>query len=427
MPALVSGLERLAEAYINLAMVNTTKFHNKKTGGITFAEAVPTGKPTLDRCLRDRGLGLAAGSRGRGSSKSSGGGRVMPRVVARPPAVRPDADYRGTPTIVGFQNSFSITDREDPAARKRRLRVFTYTIVPLSPDSGVLEWVEDTMPFGSYLTDRGSGRAGARRRCFPKDWLHAKCRTHLKNAVDTRKGYKEVEDSFHPAFRFFFLENVPEPFAWNNSRLTFTRSAAVSSIVGYILGIGDRHAHNILVHQLTAEGVHIDFGVTFEQGKALSTPETVPLRLTRDVVDGMGVTGTEGAFRRTCDAAMRVLRSDAPSVLTILEVLLHDPLYRWMLSPLAARQRQQEEEKVGGGGAAAEEAAAAMVAVAGEDAGVGGDAAQRALARIKHKLQGYVDPNGDAMNVEGQVKLLINQARDPENLCKLYPGWAPWL
>ena len=148
----------------------------------------------------------------------------------------------------------------------------------------------------------------------------------------------------------------------------------------------------------------------------------------------MGVTGTEGAFRRACDAAMRVLRSDAPSVLTILEVLLHDPLYRWMLSPLAARQRQQEEEKAGdsGGGRGAAAAAAASEAAAedamgAEDAGVGGDAAQRALARIKHKLQGYVDPNGDAMSVEGQVKLLINQARDPENLCKLYPGWAPWL
>ena len=215
----------------------------------------------------------------------------------------------------------------------------------------------------------------------------------------------------------------------------------MSSIVGYVLGIGDRHAHNILVHQRTAEVVHIDFGVTFEQGKALSTPETVPFRLTRDVVDGMGVTGTEGAFRRACDAAMRVLRSDAPSVLTILEVLLHDPLYRWMLSPLAARQRQQEEEKAGGDGggggggggrggasaAAAAAAAAAADAVVVEDAGVGEDAAQRALARIKHKLQGYVDPNGDAMSVEGQVKLLINQARDPENLCKLYPGWAPWL
>ena len=75
-----------------------------------------------------------------------------------------------------------------------------------------------------------------------------------------------------PTFTFFY----PCPDLMND------RSAAVSSIVGYVLGIGDRHANNILVHQRTAEVVHIDFGVTFEQGKALSTPETVPFRLTRD-------------------------------------------------------------------------------------------------------------------------------------------------
>lgn len=39
-------------------------------------------------------------------------------------------------------------------------------------------------------------------------------------------------------------------------------------------------------------------GVAFEQGKVLPTPETVPFRLTRDIVDGMGITGVEGVFRR---------------------------------------------------------------------------------------------------------------------------------
>jgi ataxia telangiectasia mutated family protein len=52
-------------------------------------------------------------------------------------------------------------------------------------------------------------------------------------------------------------------------------------MVGYILGIGDRHSHNILVDVLSAEVVHIDFGIVFEQGKVLPTPETVPFRLTR--------------------------------------------------------------------------------------------------------------------------------------------------
>lgn len=47
----------------------------------------------------------------------------------------------------------------------------------------------------------------------------------------------------------------------------YTRSCAVNSIVGHILGIGDRHCNNILVHQKTGEIVHIDFGIVFEQGK----------------------------------------------------------------------------------------------------------------------------------------------------------------
>ena len=58
-------------------------------------------------------------------------------------------------------------------------------------------------------------------------------------------------------------------------------------MVGNILGIGDRHSNNILIHEHTGEVVHIDFGFVFEQGKFQATPETVPFRLTRNIVDGM--------------------------------------------------------------------------------------------------------------------------------------------
>jgi len=68
--------------------------------------------------------------------------------------------------------------------------------------------------------------------------------------------------------------------------------------VGYILGLGDRHVQNILIDCQTAQLVHIDLGVAFEQGRILPTPETVPFRLTRDVTDGMGIAGVEGVFRR---------------------------------------------------------------------------------------------------------------------------------
>ena len=52
-------------------------------------------------------------------------------------------------------------------------------------------------------------------------------------------------------------------------------------VKGYIVGLGDRHSQNILIEKDTAELVHIDLGVAFEQGKTLRTPELVPFRLTR--------------------------------------------------------------------------------------------------------------------------------------------------
>lgn len=58
--------------------------------------------------------------------------------------------------------------------------------------------------------------------------------------------------SFSPAFRYFFVERFGHSLqAWHAAKMKFTRSVAVSSIVGHILGIGDRHASNVLISQIT--------------------------------------------------------------------------------------------------------------------------------------------------------------------------------
>jgi ataxia telangiectasia mutated family protein len=111
--------------------------------------------------------------------------------------------------------------------------------------------------------------------------------------------------------------------------------------VGYIVGLGDRHSMNILLDQASAEVVHIDLGVAFEQGLMLKTPERVPFRLTREIIDGMGVSGVEGIFRRCCEATLSVMRTNKEALLTIIEVFIYDPLYKWALSPLKALERQQ--------------------------------------------------------------------------------------
>lgn len=334
-----------------------------------------------------------------------------------------------------------ILQREEET-RKRRLMVRTYKIVPTTPQTGVLEWVNDTLPFGTLLCDK---EIGLHVRYSPEDWSHSACRDHLKAAAaddpnDKRIKLLEIYRNFQPVFRFFLLERFLDARKWMSRRLAYTHSVAAASIVGYILGIGDRHAHNILVDTTTAEVVHIDFGIVFEQGKGLGTPETVPFRLTRDIVDAMGVTGCEGTFRKSCEEVLRVMRENTLPLLTILEVVIHDPLYKWNLSPLQARRRQNEHDQgaslattevrgVKGGMDSGQGGGSGMGAGSLRQlkGGFGRDMAQRALTRIKAKLQGFEDPSGEGLSVDGQVDFLINEGRAPENLCKLFPGWAPWL
>jgi len=51
---------------------------------------------------------------------------------------------------------------------------------------------------------------------------------------------------------------------WLERRTMYTRSLAVMSMVGYILGLGDRHPCNLMLHRHTGKIIHIDFGDCFE-------------------------------------------------------------------------------------------------------------------------------------------------------------------
>jgi serine-protein kinase ATM len=137
----------------------------------------------------------------------------------------------------------------------------------------VLEWVEHAIPFGDFIADKSGKRSndiGAHSRYYPGEWGHGQCRSHLDSAPrsEKRKAFDELCQNNSPVFRFFFVERFGHSMqCWYIAKTRYTRSVAVSSVVGHILGIGDRHTSNILVHQKTGEVVHIDFGIVFEQGK----------------------------------------------------------------------------------------------------------------------------------------------------------------
>lgn len=77
---------------------------------------------------------------------------------------------------------------------------------------------------------------------------------------------------------------------WVKKRTTFTRSLAVMSMVGYIIGLGDRHPSNLMIDRMTGKLCHIDFGDCFEVAMQRENfPEKIPFRLTRMVTQSMEV------------------------------------------------------------------------------------------------------------------------------------------
>jgi hypothetical protein len=67
-------------------------------------------------------------------------------------------------------------------------------------------------------------------------------------------------------------------------RLAFARSVAVWSMLGHVIGLGDRHGDNILLDTTNGECVHVDFDCLFDKGLTLPTPEVVPFRYCLSIV-----------------------------------------------------------------------------------------------------------------------------------------------
>jgi len=337
--------------------------------------------------------------------------------------------------VFGLLNSLLA---DAPATAARALSIRTYKIVPFSPAAGLLQWVESTKTFMDCVCFNGEP-AGLSKNYYILKNTQAAFNTPnsgvtLQELVNT---FISITNIVPRTMHKFFLDRFRRPGAWFEARLAYTRSTAVNSMVGHIIGLGDRHGSNILVDENTAEVVHIDLGIAFEQGKLLQTPERVPFRLTGNVVDGMGAIGVEGPMRRCCEETLRVLRMQKEALLTVLEVLLHDPLYKWGLTLVQATRRQKESTKTGADGSDVIDISGGdgNDVMEGEDAEAGavGNAlvgtadANRTLLQIKQKLEGLEGNDSAVRSVEGQVAHLLTEAMDHKNLARLYCGWMPFI
>jgi len=120
------------------------------------------------------------------------------------------------------------------------------------------------------------------------------------------------------------------------------------SMVGYVLGLGDRHPSNLLLDKNNGKILHIDFGDCFEVAMTREKfPEKIPFRLTRMLIKAMEVTGIEGTYRCTCESVMSVLRNNKDSLLAVLEAFVYDPLLNWRLIETGPKGKKSKDGQAG--------------------------------------------------------------------------------
>ncbi|KAJ3557512.1 hypothetical protein NP233_g11720 [Leucocoprinus birnbaumii] len=297
----------------------------------------------------------------------------------------------------------------DRQTKRRELRVRGYKVIPLDSQSGLIEFVANTTPLKDWL-----GPAHSRIR--PKDLskvirVNGIQRLINSSTADADKHkllqtFHDIRREFKPVMRHYFAEMGRSPVVWFAMRLKYTRSVATTSIVGHILGLGDRHISNILLDNNSGEVVHIDLGIAFDQ---------------RIWVDGMGSSGTKGVFQQCAEETLRVLRSRSDVIMTVLEVFKHDPLHSWTVSDRKLQNVQRSDRNTTADNQAVNDLAHQVFGFGiGIDmtSGTAEEAADRALSSVARKLD-------KSLSVEYTVNQLIADATDPLNLARMFAGWSP--
>jgi len=211
-------------------------------------------------------------------------------------------------------------------------------------------------------------------------------------------------------------------------------------MVGYVLGLGDRHPSNVMLDRFTGKVIHIDFGDCFEVAMNREKfPERIPFRLTRMLINAMEVSGIEGSFRITCENVMSVLRENKDSLMAVLEAFVYDPLINWRLMTNASPRQDKPPKKLNSDlledgqknfPASKKFQRNEKEILVEDDANAGGKPealntrAVSVINRVSNKLTGRDFKTTSVLDVPQQVDRLIQQARSLENLCQCYIGWC---
>jgi FKBP12-rapamycin complex-associated protein len=446
-------LNNLELAYVSPKLLNARNLDLAVPG--TYA----SGKPVIRIANFETNLSvISSKQRPRKLSLNGSDGQVYSFLLKGHEDMRQDERVM---QLFGLCNTLMINDTE---SSKRHLNIERFPAIPLSQNSGLLGWLPNSDTLHVLIREYRESR---------KILLNIEHRIMLQMAPDYDNltlmqkvevfGYALDNTTGQDLYRVLWLKSKSSE-SWLERRTNYTRSLGVMSMVGYILGLGDRHPSNLMLDRITGKIIHIDFGDCFEVAMHRDKyPERVPFRLTRMLTYAMEVSNIEGSFRITCEIVMRVLRDNKESLMAVLEAFIHDPLLNWRLtgeaSPAGPNFRAERRDSlmasqnrrpsimdadmppsvllpggpvaVPGGPPSSRPRGRTNSLLQGNGNVIELDIhetqnerAMQVLNRVKEKLTGHDFKPDEELTYINQVDKLLIEATKLENLCQHYIGWC---
>jgi FKBP12-rapamycin complex-associated protein len=324
---------------------------------------------------------------------------------------------------------------KDPDTFRRNLTIQRYAVIPLSTNSGLIGWLPHCDTLHTLIRDY---------RDKKKILLNIEHRIMLRMAPDydhltvmqKMEVFEHALEHTHgdDLARLLWLKS-PSSEVWFDRRTNYTRSLAVMSMVGYILGLGDRHPSNLMLDRLSGKILHIDFGDCFEVAMTREKfPEKIPFRLTRMLINAMEVTGIEGTYRRTCESVMSMLHRNKDSLMAVLEAFVYDPLLNWRLMDIEVRNLPMNNDSMSTSCSQKQDLSESLNVPKREIMLTDDNESQQEvnaraviiINRVRDKLTGNDFATDEPLTIPKQVDLLIQQATSNENLSQCYIGWCPF-
>ena len=271
--------------------------------------------------------------------------RIKPRAVIYRTKLRPkvisiiDASGRTSRTILKSGENYKLQQRiiqffalinqllsHESSWGARNLKIIFYVIIHILFDTALMHYLENSDTLYALVSDyrQNNGRHISEENELVKNVIA----TNISTLLPIQR-YEVLSDVLSEVnntdIREIIWLSSPTSNGWVSRNALFSQSCALTSMIGNLIGLGDRHPSNILLNRSTGSLIHIDFTEFFnESRKRPRFPELIPFRLTGMIVSAFGPTGIEGVFRITSEKVTHMLNVNKVAISHFLHIFLQE-------------------------------------------------------------------------------------------------------